>query len=80
MQRVAARGKQEQVGVLLHPEGELYLCGPMRLIDEARRVWSAAGRNPARLRFETFASSGAHPPEPFRVTVSVEIATYRRAR
>jgi vanillate O-demethylase ferredoxin subunit len=53
----------------LHPGGELYLCGPLRLIDDARRAWRAAGRPPARLRFETFASSGAHPPEPFHVTV-----------
>ncbi len=53
----------------LHPEGELYLCGPMRLIDAARAVWRASGRPPARLRFETFASSGRNAPEPFLVRV-----------
>ncbi len=53
----------------LCPGAELYVCGPMRLLDAARRVWLAAGRPPAAFRFETFASSGAWPPEPFVVKV-----------
>lgn len=49
----------------LHPGGELYLCGPQRLLDAARRSWQAAGRTLADLRFETFGSSGRFPAEPF---------------
>jgi ferredoxin-NADP reductase len=63
----------------LHPQGELYLCGPMRLMDAARRAWAAAERPPTNLRFETFASSGAYAPEPFVVEaadhgMSVEVS------
>jgi ferredoxin-NADP reductase len=49
----------------LHPDGELYLCGPPALRADAQRAWSAAGRPRDRLRFETFANSGRHPTEPF---------------
>jgi ferredoxin-NADP reductase len=53
----------------LQPEGELYLCGPLRLIDAARTAWMAEGRPVTRLRFETFASGGRVSPEPFTVRV-----------
>jgi vanillate O-demethylase ferredoxin subunit len=53
-----------------HGEGELYLCGPRRLIDAARRAWAADGRHPAAFRIETFANSGEHAPEPFLVHVA----------
>jgi ferredoxin-NADP reductase len=49
----------------LHPEGELYLCGPLRLRDAAQHVWKQKGRRPDRLRFETFASGGRFAPEEF---------------
>jgi vanillate O-demethylase ferredoxin subunit len=51
----------------LHPDGELYLCGPLRLREAAQRAWREAGRPPDRLRFETFASGGRFAPEPFLV-------------
>ncbi len=44
-------------------------CGPMRMLDAARRAWDAAGRNLADLRYETFGSSGLLPTETFRVRV-----------
>jgi ferredoxin-NADP reductase len=53
----------------LHPSGELYLCGPLRLRDHAQRVWREKGRRADRLRFETFASGGRFAPEPFEVRV-----------
>lgn len=49
--------------------GELYLCGPLGMIEDFRRAWSAAGRPPSAFRVETFGSSGAFAPEPFRVRV-----------
>jgi ferredoxin-NADP reductase len=51
----------------LHPDGELYLCGPPRLRDAAQHAWRERGRPVERLRFETFASGGRFAPEPFIV-------------
>lgn len=51
----------------LHPDGELYLCGPLRLRDAAQRAWRENERRPDRLQFETFASGGRFAPEPFVV-------------
>ncbi|MEO8321920.1 MAG: PDR/VanB family oxidoreductase [Bradyrhizobium sp.] len=43
------------------------MCGPMRMLEAARRGWNAAGRAPADLRYETFGSSGLLPTAEFRV-------------
>ncbi|MBC7579324.1 MAG: oxidoreductase [Tardiphaga sp.] len=43
------------------------LCGPMRMLEAARRAWNASGRAPSDLRYETFGSSGLLPTAEFRV-------------
>jgi vanillate O-demethylase ferredoxin subunit len=43
------------------------LCGPMRMLEAARRAWNSAGRAPSDLRYETFGSSGLLPTVEFRV-------------
>jgi ferredoxin-NADP reductase len=43
------------------------MCGPMRMLEAARRAWTDAGRAPADLRYETFGSSGLKPTAAFRV-------------
>ncbi len=43
------------------------LCGPMRMLEAARRAWNESGRPPTDLRFETFGSSGLLPTAEFRV-------------
>jgi ferredoxin-NADP reductase len=53
----------------LHPEGELYVCGPIAMMEAARRAWRDAGRAPARLVFETFGSGGRYAAEAFTVRV-----------
>ncbi len=53
----------------LHPDGELYLCGPLRLRDAAQREWRDRERRADRLQFETFASGGVFAPEEFMVHV-----------
>ncbi|AXS42225.1 PDR/VanB family oxidoreductase [Breoghania sp. L-A4] len=53
----------------LAPDGDLYLCGPMGLLDAVRRAWADAGRHPANLRYETFGSSGHAAPEAFTVKI-----------
>jgi dimethylamine monooxygenase subunit B len=60
----------------LPPDALAAICGPMRLLEAARRSWTSAGRLPADLRYETFGSSGLLPTESFRVRIdnsSVEI-------
>jgi ferredoxin-NADP reductase len=60
----------------LPPDALAAICGPMRLLETARRSWTSAGRLPADLRYETFGSSGLLPTESFRVRIdnsSVEV-------
>ncbi|MEW6644079.1 MAG: PDR/VanB family oxidoreductase [Pseudomonadota bacterium] len=45
------------------------LCGPMRLLEAARRSWNGLGRPATDLRYETFGSSGLLPTEAFRVRI-----------
>jgi len=45
------------------------VCGPMRMLEAARRSWAAAGRAATDLTFETFGSSGLLPTETFRVRI-----------
>jgi ferredoxin-NADP reductase len=48
---------------------ELYLCGPIRLMDAVRRAWIERELPIANLRFETFGNSGWFAPEEFTVRV-----------
>jgi ferredoxin-NADP reductase len=69
---VSAEGSRLDLGAeieRLDPDGELYLCGPLRMREAAQRVWREQGRPPDRLRFETFASGGRFAPERFVVRV-----------
>ncbi len=51
----------------LAADGQLYLCGPMRMLDAARRAWDSALRKPHNLRYETFGSSGRFATQAFTV-------------
>jgi ferredoxin-NADP reductase len=65
---VSAEGKRLDIGSeieRLDDDGELYLCGPLRLRDAAQHEWRKRERRPDRLQFETFASGGAFAPEDF---------------
>jgi vanillate O-demethylase ferredoxin subunit len=48
---------------------QVYLCGPVPMLEAARAAWDATGRPRADLRFETFGSSGRFAAQPFRVRV-----------
>ena len=48
---------------------ELYMCGPIRLMDAVRRSWRDAELNYPNLRYETFGNSGWYDPEEFIVNV-----------
>lgn len=49
--------------------GELYICGPLPLVDAFRKAWEAAGRPAHLFRTETFGSSGEFAAQPFKVNV-----------
>jgi len=65
---VDAEGTGLDVGSLVgsvDERTELYMCGPIRLMDAVRRSWQEVGLPPANLRYETFGSSGWFEPEEF---------------
>lgn len=49
--------------------GEMYVCGPIGMLEAAKRAWQASGRPAAKLRFETFGSSGRYATEAFTVRI-----------
>jgi ferredoxin-NADP reductase len=53
----------------LSPAGELYVCGPIGMLEAAKRHWHESGRPIDRLRFETFGSSGRFASQPFRLKI-----------
>lgn len=48
---------------------QMYVCGPVPMLDAVRHAWEASGREPADLRYETFGSSGRFAPQAFRVQI-----------
>ncbi len=59
-------------GVARHPaaaRSEMYVCGPIRLMDALRRTWIDHGLAAPSLRFETFGNSGAWAAENFMVRI-----------
>jgi ferredoxin-NADP reductase len=53
----------------LAPGGELYVCGPIGLLEAAKRQWQQSGRPVDQLRFETFGNSGRFATMPFTVKI-----------
>jgi len=53
----------------LPPRGQLWICGPIPLLDAAREAWARAGRPSADLRFETFGNTGRFEAQPFWVEI-----------
>ncbi|MHB2169846.1 PDR/VanB family oxidoreductase [Alsobacter sp. R-9] len=53
----------------LHPEGEMYMCGPIGLMEAVKRAWQDSRRPLDHLRFETFGNSGRHATAPFTVRI-----------
>ncbi len=47
----------------------MYICGPVPMLDAARKAWAKADRPLADLRYETFGSSGRFAPQAFRVKI-----------
>lgn len=69
---VASEGRHIDIAAeiaALPAGGQMYVCGPVPMLDAVRRQWAASGRPVADLRYETFGSSGRFAPQPFRVEV-----------
>jgi len=69
---VSTENSRVDVGRLVsesRADAELYVCGPIGMLDAARSAWRQAGRSAARLRFESFGSGGHHANQPFTVAL-----------
>jgi len=53
----------------LAPDGELYVCGPIGMLEAAKHAWQRSGRPVDRLRFETFGNSGRYASQSFKVKI-----------
>jgi ferredoxin-NADP reductase len=54
----------------LPPKAQMYICGPVPMLDTARKAWAKAGKPESDLRYETFGSSGRFAPQAFRVKIT----------
>lgn len=61
--------KVDELLAAVDPDTELYMCGPIRLMDAVKRGWGTLGLSLPNLRFETFGNSGWYDPEEFVVRV-----------
>ena len=64
-----SRADLAKVFAPLPAKSEVYFCGPMRMLEDARSIWSGLKRPAANFRFETFGSSGQFAREAFCVDV-----------
>ena len=53
----------------LPADGELYMCGPLGLMEAVKTIWAEQKRPASNLRYETFGSSGRFAVAPFVVHV-----------
>jgi ferredoxin-NADP reductase len=53
----------------LSRDGEFYVCGPIGMLEDAKREWRKSGRPVDQLRFETFGNSGRFASEQFKVKI-----------
>lgn len=58
-----------QIVSAVEPASELYLCGPIGMLEAASAAWAARGFSMGLLRFETFAASGHYPNREFTVEI-----------
>ncbi|HEY8754590.1 MAG TPA: PDR/VanB family oxidoreductase [Arthrobacter sp.] len=61
--------KVDELLTTVGQDTELYMCGPIRLMDAVKRSWDTRGLAGANLRLETFGNSGWYDPEEFVVRV-----------
>ena len=57
----------EQLVGTVNPGTQLYVCGPMPMLNACKHAWHARGLPEPDLRFETFGASGRFAPQTFTV-------------
>jgi ferredoxin-NADP reductase len=70
---VSGEGQRLDLSAMLQsltPGGLAAICGPLSMLDDARRAWQALGRPLPDLRYETFGSSGRLATEAFRLRIA----------
>ena len=53
----------------VEPGTQVYICGPIGMMNAIKAAWAARGLPAHDLRYETFANSGTERSQPFDVTV-----------
>lgn len=53
----------------LDSDTELYICGPVGMLNAAKEAWAAAGLKPSRFRYEVFGDSGLFAEQDFSVEI-----------
>lgn len=53
----------------LPARGEVYACGPIRMLNALKAAWAKAGRPASHLRFEVFGDSGTFAEQDFEVEI-----------
>lgn len=54
----------------LQDNGELYVCGPLGMLNAVKTAWEEAGRPVSRLRYEVFGDNGKFAETTFEVEVA----------
>ena len=66
---VGTRVDFDAEAAMLQPGGEMYVCGPIGMLEAAKRAWRGSSHRVEGLRFETFGNSGRTPAERFTVRI-----------
>ncbi len=53
----------------MSPQTQVYVCGPMRMLDEVRQIWQDRALAPGDLRYETFGTTGQFATQSFEVNL-----------
>lgn len=65
---VAAEGNRIDIPAVVdavEPGGELYVCGPIGMLEAVQQAWTRSAKPLGLLRYETFAASGHYANQPF---------------
>ncbi|MFX0557841.1 PDR/VanB family oxidoreductase [Maribacter sp. CXY002] len=54
---------------LANAQTQVYLCGPIGLMNAVRKTWEGSAFEPTNLRYETFGASGLFAPQKFTVSL-----------
>jgi ferredoxin-NADP reductase len=59
----------KKLSFLVNNQTQIYLCGPLILMNSIRKIWEASPFENSHLHFETFGASGLFAPQEFTVKI-----------